>query len=253
MNLRPSLHFGSDERESTAGSFEYESLAIADPAVAALVNRERERQSTTLSLIASESPAPAAVHAALGSIFDDKTGEGYPGARYHRGCAVADELEELAISRAKALFGADHANVQVHSGVNANLAVYQAALNPGDRVVSMDLAHGGHLSHGAKASITGRIFSFRHYGVRADTEEIDLDEVRRVAREHRPRLIIAGGSSYPRLIDYASFRAIADALNTCGVRTRTGTPWRWEYTRNLIQRPGRSGYEGTVVSNGVGR
>jgi glycine hydroxymethyltransferase len=200
-------------RRPTAGWFGHESLAVADPAVGALVDRERERQRTTLSLIASESPAPTAVHAALGSVFDDKTGEGYPGSRYHRGCEIADELEQLAIHRAKALFGADHANVQVHSGVNANLAVYMAALKPGDRVVSMDLAHGGHLSHGAAASITGRMFDFRHYGVRQDTETIDLDEVRRVALEHRPRLIIAGGSSYPRLIDYSAFRAIADEVS----------------------------------------
>lgn len=190
-----------------------EPLVIADPGVGALMDRELERQRTTLSLIASESPAPAVVHTALGSIFDDKTGEGYPGARYHRGCEVADELEQLAIDRAKALFGADHANVQAHSGVNANLAVYQAVLKPGDRVVSMDLAHGGHLSHGAAASITGRMFDFRHYGVRRDNETIDLDEVRRVALVHRPSLIVAGGSSYPRLIDYAAFRAIADEVS----------------------------------------
>jgi glycine hydroxymethyltransferase len=123
---------------------------------------------------------------------------------------VADELEQLAIDRAKTLFGADHANVQPHSGVNANLAVYQAVLKPGDRVVSMDLAHGGHLSHGAAASMTGRMFDVRHYGVRAETETIDLQDVRRIVLEHRPRLLIAGGSSYPRLIDYAALRAIAD-------------------------------------------
>lgn len=192
---------------TTAGPLERD-----DPEVWALVGRERERQRTTLNLIASENTAPASVLEAFGSVFGNKTAEGYPGRRYHRGCAVTDDLEQLAIDRAKALFGADHANVQAHSGVNANLAVYQAVLRPGDRVVALELSHGGHLSHGAGASITGRILDVRHYGVRPDTEQVDLEDVRALAVEHRPRMIVAGGSSYPRRIDYAGLRAIADEV-----------------------------------------
>lgn len=187
-------------------------LAEDDPAVAELVEREAERQRSTLDMIASEGPAPASVREALGSAFDDKTAEGYPGRRFHRGTAVADELELLAIERAKRLFGAGYANVQPHSGVNANLAVYQAFVKPGDAVLGMQLAHGGHLSHGDPASITGRVFRFAHYGVRPDDERIDLDAVRTLALEHRPRLIVAGGSSYPRAIDYAAFRSIANEV-----------------------------------------
>ena len=189
------------------------SLAADDPVVAELVDRERVRQRSTLDLIASEGPSPASVREALGSVFDDKTAEGYPGRRFHRGTAVADELERLAVERAMRLFGAEHANVQPHSGVNANLAVYQALVAPGDAVLGMRLAHGGHLSHGDPASITGRVYRFAHYSVRRDDERIDLDEVRDLARSHRPRLIVAGGSSYPRAIDYAAFRAIADEVD----------------------------------------
>ena len=149
-------------------------------------------------MIAAESTAPPAVLAAIGSVFNNKPAEGYPGRRYHRGCEIVDELEELAVKRATELFGAGHANVQVHSGVQANVAVYAALLKPGDPVVSMSLRHGGHLSHGASASITGAFYDFKQYGVRADTELIDYDEVRDLAKEHRPKLIVAGGSSYPR-------------------------------------------------------
>jgi glycine hydroxymethyltransferase len=188
-------------------------IADADPAVAALILKERERQETTLNLIAAENTAPAAVLEALGSAFSNKTAEGYPGRRYHTGCRVADELEHLAVERAKALFGADHANVQPHSGVNANLAVYGAVLNPGDRIVSMKLSHGGHLSHGDAASITGRIFQPSHYGVNPDTERLDYDAVRELVRAVRPRMLVAGASSYPRLIDYRALRAIADEVS----------------------------------------
>jgi glycine hydroxymethyltransferase len=188
------------------------SLAIDDPVVADLIEREAARQRSTLDLIASEGPSPGSVREALGSVFDDKTAEGYPGRRFHRGTAVADELERLAIERATRLFGADHANVQPHSGVNANLAVYQALISPGDAVLGMRLAHGGHLSHGDPASITGRVYRFAHYSVRQADERIDLDEVRELARSHRPRLVVAGGSSYPRAIDYAAFRSIADEV-----------------------------------------
>jgi glycine hydroxymethyltransferase len=184
-------------------------LADVDPEVAALVAAETERRATTIDLIASESEPSPPVLAALGSVFAAKTAEGYPGRRYHRGTQNADAVEQLAIDRAKAVFGADHANVQPSSGVNANLAVYRALLKPGDAVLALRLDHGGHLSHGDRASITGAVYRFEHYGVRRDTETIDLDEVRDLARRHRPRLIVTGGSSYPRAIDYAAFGEIA--------------------------------------------
>lgn len=191
------------------------SLAEVDPEIERLIVGDRGRQSDTIDLIASESTAPAAVLETLGSVLSNKTGEGYPGHRYHRGTAWVDGIETLAIDRARALFGAEHANVQPHAGVNANLGVYQAVLKPGDRVLAMRLAHGGHLSHGDPVSITGRVYDFAHYGVRPTDEQIDLDEVRDLALSHRPRLIIAGGSSYPRLIDYGALAEIArevDAL-----------------------------------------
>lgn len=187
-------------------------IASQDPAVAALVARERDRQQSTLNLIAAENTAPAAVLEALGSAFGNKTAEGYPGRRYHTGCSVTDELEQLAVDRAKALFGAAHANVQPHSGVNANLAVYGAVLDPGDAILSMQLSHGGHLSHGDAASITGRIYKARHYGVDPKTERLDYHAIRTLAREVQPRMLVAGASSYPRLIDYPALRAIADEV-----------------------------------------
>lgn len=180
-----------------------------DPAVAQLIRSEAERRRRTIDLIASESEPSAPVLEALGSVLAAKTAEGYPGHRYHRGTVFADEVEQLAIDRAKALFGAGHANVQPGSGVNANLAVYRAILKPGDAVLALQLAHGGHLSHGDPASITGAVYAFQHYGLRPDTETIDLDQVRDLARQHRPKLIVTGGSSYPRAIDYAAFAAIA--------------------------------------------
>jgi glycine hydroxymethyltransferase len=188
-------------------------IEAEDPAVAALISRERERQESTLNLIAAENTAPAAVLEALGSSFNNKTAEGYPGRRYHTGCQVTDEMERLAVERAKALFGAGHANVQPHSGVNANLAVYGAVMNPGDGILSMKLSHGGHLSHGDAASITGRIFKAAHYGVHLETERLDYDAIRDLARKIRPRLIVAGASSYPRLIDYPALRLIADEVS----------------------------------------
>jgi glycine hydroxymethyltransferase len=188
-------------------------LRADDPVIASLVEREHARQAASLNLIAAESTAPESVLEALGSSMNNKAVEGYPGRRFHRGCEVVDEMESIAIERAKALFGAGHANVQPHSGVNANMAVYQTILKPGDHVLAMSLSQGGHLSHGAGASITGSIYNFRHYSVRRDTELIDYDEVRDLARSHRPRLIIAGGSSYPRLIDYGLLRSIADEVS----------------------------------------
>jgi glycine hydroxymethyltransferase len=184
-------------------------LAEVDPAVAELVAAEAERRASTIDLIASESEPSLPVLAALGSVFAAKTAEGYPGHRYHCGTRYADKVEQLAIDRVKALFGADHANVQPSSGVNANLAVYRAILKPGETVLALRLDHGGHLSHGDRASITGAMYRFEHYGVRRDTETIDLDEVRDLARRHRPRMIVTGGSSYPREIDYAAFGEIA--------------------------------------------
>jgi glycine hydroxymethyltransferase len=186
-----------------------QALDAVDPMVAGLIAAEADRRRRTIDLIASESEASAPVLEAVGSVFAAKTAEGYPGRRYHRGTEHADAVEQLAIDRAKALFGAGHANVQPSSGVNANLAVYRALLKPGDTVLALQLAHGGHLSHGDPASITGAVYRFEHYGVRADTERIDLDQIRDLAREHRPRLIVTGGSSYPRAIDYAAFAAIA--------------------------------------------
>ena len=187
----------------------FQSLGDVDPAVAELIAAEARRRATTIDLIASESEPSAPVLAALGSVFAAKTAEGYPGRRYHRGTQYADAVEQLAIDRARQLFGADHANVQPSSGVNANLAVYRAILKPGDTVLALRLDHGGHLSHGDRASITGAVYRFVHYGLRPETETIDLDEVRDLAREHRPQLIVTGGSSYPRAIDYPGFAAIA--------------------------------------------
>lgn len=184
-----------------------------DPAVANLIDKERNRQESTLNLIAAENTAPAAILEALGASFNNKTAEGYPGRRYHAGCRVTDEMEQLAVERAKALFAAGHANVQLHSGVNANLAVYGAVLNPGDKILSMKLSHGGHLSHGDAASITGRIFSASHYGLDPKTERLDYNAIRDFALEVRPRMLVAGASSYPRLIDYKTLRSIADEVS----------------------------------------
>jgi glycine hydroxymethyltransferase len=188
-------------------------IAETDPAVAALIQKERQRQETTLNLIAAENTAPTAVLEALGSSFNNKTAEGYPGRRYHTGCQVTDEMEQLAVGRAKTLFGAGHANVQPHSGVSANLAVYGAMLNPGDKILSMKLSHGGHLSHGDAASITGRVFQPSHYGVSPETERLDYDAIRDMALEIRPKMLVAGASSYPRLIDYPILRSIADEVS----------------------------------------
>jgi glycine hydroxymethyltransferase len=187
-------------------------LQAADPALAVILSREAVRQASTLDLIASESIPSQPVRAAQASMASGKTAEGYPGGRYHTGTGIVDDLERLAIERAKAVFGAEGANVQPNSGVNANLAVYEALLRPGDPVLAMDLAHGGHLSHGASASITGKAYRFRHYGVDPVTETIDLATVRAIALEHRPRLLVTGGSSYPRLTAYAGLRAIADEV-----------------------------------------
>lgn len=173
---------------------------------------ELDRLRSGLQLIASENLTSPAVLAALGSTLSNKYAEGYPGRRYYGGCAEVDKVETLAIQRAKELFGADHANVQPHSGASANLAAYGAFASPGDTVLAMSLPHGGHLTHGSKVNFSGKWFDIVSYGVKRDTELIDYDEVRDLARKHQPKLIICGATAYPRLIDFAAFRAIADEV-----------------------------------------
>jgi glycine hydroxymethyltransferase len=187
-------------------------LEQADPEVAKAVRAETERQSRNLELIASENFVSEAVLEAVGSVLTNKYAEGYPGRRYYGGCEVVDVVEDLAITRAKQLFGAEHVNVQPHSGSQANMAVYLTLLKPGDIVLGPNLAHGGHLTAGSPMNFSGKLYTIVPYGVRKDTERIDLDQVRDLAREHRPKLIIAGGSAFPRAIDFKPFREIADEV-----------------------------------------
>jgi glycine hydroxymethyltransferase len=191
---------------------DFAALASFDPDIAAVVTDELDRLRGGLQLIASENFTSPAVLAALGSTLSNKYAEGYPGRRYYGGCEVVDRAEEIGIARAKELFGADHANLQPHSGANANLAAYGAFLKPGDTILAMALPHGGHLTHGAKVSFSGKWFDAVQYGVDPQTEQIDYDQVRDLAREHRPKLIVCGGSAIPRLIDFAAFRAICDEV-----------------------------------------
>ena len=184
-----------------------------DPEVARIIREEESRVENTLDLIAAENHAPRSVLEAQGSIFSLKAAEGFPGNRFHAGCRHADELERLAVSRARDLYGADHANVQPHSGVSANLAVYFSVLDVGDRILSMKLSHGGHLSHGNAASMTSRCFDFQHYGLNLKTEQIDYDELENLAKDFGPRMIVAGASSYPRLIDYERVAEIAQSVS----------------------------------------
>ena len=184
-------------------------LEAVDPFIAAALHAECERQHRSLNLIASENIPSAAVREALASPLLGKYAEGYPGRRFYGGCEVIDRIEQAAIDRAQSLFGMPHANVQPHSGTNANMAVFRAVLKPGDIILGPDLAHGGHITAGAVANYSGQIYSVVHYHVRAETELIDLDEVRRLAREYRPQAIIAGGSAFPRVIDFAAFHDIA--------------------------------------------
>ena len=184
-------------------------LREVDPQVAEIIRREEERQQYTLELIASENHVSVAVRTANASVFTNKYAEGYPGKRYYGGCAQMDAIEDLARQRAKQLFKCEHVNVQPHSGAQANVAVYCAVLQPGDTILSLDLAHGGHLSHGLKVNFSGAWFNIVPYGVERDTERISLDTVRRLAREHKPKLIIAGASAYPRTYDFAGFAEIA--------------------------------------------
>ncbi len=187
-------------------------LFETDPEIAQAIDKEIQRQAESLELIASENYTSKAVLEATGSILTNKYAEGYPGCRYYGGCEHVDVVETLAIERAKELFGAEHANVQPHSGSQANMAVYFTVLQPGDTFMGMDLTHGGHLTHGHPLNFSGRYFNVVSYGVRRDDEQIDYEEVARLAKENRPKMIIVGPSAYPRLIDFPRFRAIADEV-----------------------------------------
>jgi glycine hydroxymethyltransferase len=194
------------EQLKTAG------LDQLDPEIAELLARETDRQRTQIELIASENFTWPAILEAIGSTPTNKYAEGYPGKRYYGGCEVVDQIEQLAIDRAKELFGAEHANVQPHAGAQTNMAVYMAALQPGDTILSLELSHGGHLTHGLKVNFSGRLYTIVHYGVSRETNVVDYDEVHARARESKPRLIVCGGSAYPRTVDAARFREIADEV-----------------------------------------
>ncbi|MFP3987879.1 serine hydroxymethyltransferase [Streptomyces sp. E11-3] len=202
----------SMEPATRAAPADFDALRRQDPELADVLSAELERQSLGLQLIAAENFTSPAVLAALGSPLANKYAEGYPGARHHGGCEVVDVAERLAIERAKALFGAEHANVQPHSGSSAVLAAYAALLRPGDTVLAMGLPHGGHLTHGSPANFSGRWFTFIGYGVDAETGLIDYEQLRALARTHRPKALVCGSISYPRHIDYAAFRELADEI-----------------------------------------
>jgi glycine hydroxymethyltransferase len=187
-------------------------LEATDPEIAEIIKREERRQFEGIELIASENYVSAAVAETMANIMTNKYAEGLPGKRYYGGCEFVDQAETLAIERAKQLFGAEHANVQPHSGAQANAAVYLALLQPGDTVLGMALDQGGHLTHGAKVNFSGKLYNFVPYGVNRDTEQIDYDELERLAQEHRPKLIVAGFSAYPRRLDFTRFRQIADGV-----------------------------------------
>ena len=187
-------------------------LSAVDPEIYEAIQHEVERQHTRLELIASENFTSEAVLEATGSVFTNKYAEGYPGKRYYGGCEFTDVVENLARERAKKLFGAEHANVQPHSGSQANQAAYAAVLQPGDTILGMNLAHGGHLTHGHPLNFSGKVYKIVPYGVRRDDERIDYDELAKLAEEHKPKMIIAGGSAYPRIIDFPRFRQIADSV-----------------------------------------
>ena len=199
---------------AVAGPLESTTMTLADtdPKIADLIAMEARRQATTLELIASENHVSQAVMEAMGSILTNKYAEGYPGARYYQGCGFYDEIENLARDRAKQLFSAEHANVQPHSGAQANMAVYFSVLKPGDTVLGLDLAHGGHLTHGHPLNSSGILYKFIGYHVARETERVDMAEVRRLAQEHKPKLIVVGASAYSRTFDFPAFRAIADEV-----------------------------------------
>ncbi|MBV6621622.1 MAG: serine hydroxymethyltransferase [Rivularia sp. (in: Bacteria)] len=187
-------------------------LANSDPTVAELINHELKRQQDHLELIASENFTSAAVLAAQGSVLTNKYAEGLPGKRYYGGCEVIDKIEQIAIDRAKQLFGAASANVQPHSGAQANFAVFLTLLEPGDKIMGMDLSHGGHLTHGSPVNVSGKWFEVCHYGVNPETEQLDYEQIRELALRERPKLLICGYSAYPRVIDFEKFRSIADEV-----------------------------------------
>jgi glycine hydroxymethyltransferase len=187
-------------------------LAEVDPAIAELIGRELERQRSQIELIASENFTWPSVLETVGSVPTNKYAEGYPGRRYYGGCEVVDEIEQTAIDRVKELFGAEHANVQPHAGAQTNMAVYLAALDPGDTILSLELSHGGHLTHGLKVNFSGRLYTIVHYGVSRETSLVDYDEVLALAKQHRPKLIVCGGSAYPRTVETDRFREIADEV-----------------------------------------
>jgi len=188
-------------------------LAEVDPQIAELLTEELERQRGQIELIASENFTWPSVLEAVGSVPTNKYAEGYPGKRYYGGCEIVDQIEQTAIDRAKELFGAEHANVQPHAGAQTNMAVYMAALQPGDTILSLELAHGGHLTHGLKVNFSGRLYTIAHYGVSRETNVVDYDEVLQLAKEVRPKLIVCGGSAYPRTVDTGEFRKIADEVD----------------------------------------
>ena len=196
----------------STGAAVNQSLAAGDPAIAALIGKELDRQQTHLELIASENFASRAVMEAQGSVLTNKYAEGLPSKRYYGGCEHVDAIEELAIERAKQLFGAAWANVQPHSGAQANFAVFLALLQPGDTILGMDLSHGGHLTHGSPVNVSGKWFKAVHYGVDETTQQLNFDTIRQLALEHKPKLIVCGYSAYPRTIDFQAFRAIADEV-----------------------------------------
>jgi glycine hydroxymethyltransferase len=185
-------------------------LTDVDPETAELLGRELERQRGQIELIASENFTWPSIFEAVGSVATNKYAEGYPGRRYYGGCEVVDEIEQLAIDRAKELFGAEHANVQPHAGAQTNMAVYAAAMEPGDTLLSLELSHGGHLTHGLKVNFSGRLYEVVHYGVGRESNVVDYDQVLRIAKDARPKLIVCGGSAYPRKVEADRFREIAD-------------------------------------------
>ena len=188
-------------------------IAEIDPEIAALLGKELDRQRSQIELIASENFTWPSVFEAVGSVPTNKYAEGYPGKRYYGGCEIVDEIEQTAIDRAKALFGAEHANVQPHAGAQTNMAVYMAVLQPGDTILSLELSHGGHLTHGLKVNFSGRLYTIAHYGVSRETNMVDYDNVLELARKHKPKLIVCGGSAYPRTVETDKFRTIADEVD----------------------------------------
>ncbi|HET8798567.1 MAG TPA: serine hydroxymethyltransferase, partial [Thermoanaerobaculia bacterium] len=197
---------------ATGHDFLHRDIAAVDPEIAEAIRSETARQNDTLELIASENHVSHAVLTAMGSVFTNKYAEGYPGKRYYGGCGPTDVVETIAIERAKKLFDAEHANVQPHSGSQANMSVYFAMLKPGDTIMGMDLSHGGHLTHGHPLSYSGRDFKVVAYGVRKEDERIDYDEMQRIAEENRPRMIVCGASAYSRFLDFKRIREIADGV-----------------------------------------